>query len=79
LLQTQTPAVAQTREQKIRGGDAAADWIVMVSGNDLEAVHAVAAAELNDEKLQAMGAAPGSLLSCFRLSHAVTPADLKLT
>ena len=37
------PAAVQTTEQKIRGGDAAADWIVLVSGYDAEAVTAVTA------------------------------------
>lgn len=36
-----SPARAQTTEEKIRGGDAAADWIVLVTGHDADAVAAV--------------------------------------
>jgi hypothetical protein len=63
LLHTQTPQAAQTTEQKIRGGDAVADWIVLLTGYDREAL-----AEL--ELL------PASRRDLFRLSHTMTPADL---
>jgi hypothetical protein len=43
-----SPAVAQTTEQKLRGSDAAADWIVLVSGYDVEAVAAVAAGPMRE-------------------------------
>jgi hypothetical protein len=36
-----SPARAETTEEKIRGGDAAADWIVLVTGHDADAVAAV--------------------------------------
>src|SRR5687768_5013932 len=36
LLLTETPDAPATAEQKIRGGDAAADWIILVSGYDPE-------------------------------------------
>ena len=35
-------AVPQTAEQKIRGGDASADWVLLVGGYDQEAVAAAA-------------------------------------
>jgi hypothetical protein len=39
LLESQPMAGAlQTAEQKIRGGDAAADWVLLVGGYDLEAI-----------------------------------------
>jgi hypothetical protein len=43
-----SPAAAQTTEQKLRGSDAAADWIVLVSGYDVEAVAAVAAGPMRE-------------------------------
>jgi len=52
---------APTTEQKIRGGDKSADWIVLVNGYDVDAV-ALAADELN-------GAAPDSITRMYRLAH----------
>jgi hypothetical protein len=43
-----SPAAAQTTEQKLRGSDAAADWIVLVSGYDAKAVAAVAAGPMRE-------------------------------
>lgn len=63
LLHTQTPHSAQTTEQKIRGGDAQADWIVLVTGDDRET--------LSDVDIL-----PAALRDLFRLSHTLTPADL---
>lgn len=37
LLESQ-PMPAQTTEQKIRGGDASADWVLLIGGYDVEAV-----------------------------------------
>lgn len=51
---------APTTEQKIRGGDQAADWIVLVNGYDADAV-AQAAGELD-------GAAPGAIARSYRLA-----------
>ena len=39
LLQAQPMAgMAQTAEQKIRGGDASADWVLLIGGTEVEAV-----------------------------------------
>ena len=38
LLEAQPMPAAQTTEQKIRGGDARADWVVLVGGYDADAV-----------------------------------------
>jgi hypothetical protein len=64
LLHTQTPAAAQTTEQKIRGGDAVADWIVLVSGYDAKLLEALA------------DSFPAARADLFRLSHTMTPSDL---
>ena len=44
LLESQ-PMPAQTTEQKIRGGDASADWVLLVGGYDAQAVAAAAMPE----------------------------------
>jgi hypothetical protein len=71
LLRTDTPAAAQTTEQKIRGGnDAVADWIVIVSGYDARALEDSVSgrfAKLN------IGEAKQDV---FRLSYAATPHDI---
>jgi len=45
LLRTETPNAAPTTE-KIRGDDAVADWVLVVSGYAIEALAKVAGAEL---------------------------------
>lgn len=73
LLRTETPPLAQTAEQKIRGGgDAVADWIVLVSGYDAAALQELTTAELSPTSL-AVGAAQYDLV---RLAFAATPRDL---
>jgi len=76
LLQTETPAAALTKEQKIRGGDAVADWIALVSGYEMHALedlrqHGLDALSLNDA-----GATPVQLTTTHRLSFAMLPGDL---
>src|SRR5688572_14688652 len=46
LLVAQPPPSAQTTEQKIRGGDSSADWVLLIGGYDDDAV-AKAAHELS--------------------------------
>lgn len=74
LLQTDTPPMQQTHEQKIRGGDAAADWIVLVAGYDQAVLRSVMSERLNSQTL--VDAKPEQSLSIFRLSFTMTPADL---
>ncbi|MFD0669424.1 hypothetical protein ACT80S_17015 [Ramlibacter sp. MAHUQ-53] len=76
LLRHETPAIAQTTEQKIRGGDGTADWVFIATGYDLEALRALAAGELSDAALQAQGAAPGAARGLYTLSYSATPADV---
>lgn len=65
LLRTETPDAAATTEQKIRGGDGVADWIVLVPGYSAEAL----------EKIVGELALPGALAGLYQLAYAVTPAD----
>jgi len=76
LLQTDTPQSGVTTEQRIRGGDAAADWIMLVSGYSDEAVRQVLAAEFQPAGLEAAGAAAGPSSSVFRLAFAMTRGDV---
>ena len=77
LLHTQTPKIAQTEEQKIRGGaDGEADWIMLAMACELDALAAIATDEWTPGRLQVAGA--GALLkpSLFRLAHSMIAADL---
>src|SRR5918995_591556 len=73
LLRTATPDSAPTAEQKIRGGDAVADWVVLVSGYGGEALGELAGAELGASALGGTGALPSAASSLYRLSYALTP------
>lgn len=58
-----------TAEQKIRGGDATADWVVLVNGYDTDAVAGMAVNELAQENLAAHGAAPGAIPRVYGLAY----------
>lgn len=75
LLRTETPALAQTTEQKIRSGDAAADWIYLAAGYEREALEALAKIELGDDALTASGAKPGVIRGLYTLSHTNSAAE----
>ncbi len=78
LLRTDTPAIAPTQEQKIRGGaDAAADWVVLAGGYDTATLRALAQAELGAQALRAAGAAAAPQAGVYELRLAMTPADLR--
>jgi len=77
LLQTDTPEIGETQEQKIRGGaDAIADWIVLVNGYDAQALADVMATQFTTASLSAAGAQPAQLTSVYDLSYTLTPRDL---
>ena len=76
LLQHQAPAMAATTEQKIRGADAFADWVLVVTGYDLPSLEALRHEELSDDRVAAMGAAPGSVAGTYQLSYSAVPADI---
>jgi hypothetical protein len=76
LLVTDTPqTAAPTTEQRIRGADAAADWIVLLSGYEGEAVDE-AAAKLSAAELHRLGAQEKSIAGRYRLGYTMTPLDL---
>ena len=74
LLRTETPEVAVTTEQRIRGGrDPAADWIFIAAGYDLAALQDLRAGELADEALSRQGVEGAIQAGLYALSHACTP------
>ncbi|MGH8697221.1 MAG: hypothetical protein ACREVS_12135, partial [Burkholderiales bacterium] len=69
LLESRPAAsTPQTAEQRIRGGDAHADWALLVCGYDVDAVRAVAGDEL---------ALPGAAGELYRLAYSMTSKDLR--
>jgi len=77
LLQTDTPRTsAPTTEQRIRGKDAAADWIVLLSGYDADVVEAAIAGPLSPSLLQAAGAGEAPTVGRYRLAFTMTPQDV---
>ena len=77
LLRTQPsmPRTAPTTEQKIRGGDATADWILLVAGYDSAALVELASAQFAAKELAALGAEPEPISDIYDLRYARTPAD----
>lgn len=77
LLRHQPPAIAQTTEQKIRGGDQAADWVLVVCGYDAAALETWAPTAVSESALVALGARPGQVRGRYALSLSATPADMR--
>ena len=59
------PRTPQTTEQKIRGGDAQADWVVLIGGHDASAVES-ALRQLRT---------PGAIAGLYRLSHSLSAKE----
>lgn len=66
LLESQPIAGPPTIEQRIRGGDARADWVLLVCGYDVDAVRAAA----GEQRL------PGAVEGLYRLAYSMTSKDL---
>ena len=75
LLSTETPDIALTTEQRIRGSDSVADWILLVSGYDIRALQDVTEHSLNAAGLVAAGARPGAVTGLYEISFAFTRED----
>lgn len=76
LLQTQTPVAAMTKEQRIRGGDAEADWIVLVTGYDATVAGEAVAKMLGAPAFaRAMRSPP--IVAPYRLSYTLAKSDLR--
>jgi hypothetical protein len=63
-----SPPLAPTTEQKLRGGDVAPDWVVLVNGYSTKAVAAVA----NELAHQ-----PRAMVGVYRLAYALTRRPLQ--
>lgn len=76
LLRTDTPAIAPTTEQKIRGNaDRSADWVFIVCAYDLAVLTAWREGALADAALQALGATPGAVAGCYALSMSMARGE----
>jgi hypothetical protein len=77
LLRTDTPAIAPTTEQKIRGNaDRSADWVFVVCGYELQALKGLAQQALAPAALGAAGAAPDGIASWYSLSQAMARGEI---
>jgi hypothetical protein len=77
VLRHEAPAMAATTEQKIRGNaDRAADWIIVVSGYDLDALRKLEGEELSEASLRASGALPEAC-QLFSLAYTAIPPDVR--
>ena len=76
-MRHETPAIATTEEQKIRGNaDRTADWVLVACGYEADALRGLSERELSSESLVEMGAAPGAECSLYALSCSATPWDV---
>lgn len=75
LLRHRAPAIAETTEQKIRGGDGEADWVLVVSGYALPALQGLAAGELGADAMGTLGATAFTH-ALHELAYAAVPADM---
>jgi hypothetical protein len=76
LLKTDTPAITATTEQRIRGGDAVADWILLVSGYDRHALKQIVQRDFAHPRLVEAGAQESAESAIFRLSYSLAANDL---
>jgi hypothetical protein len=80
LLMTDTPKTsAPTTEQQIRGSDSAADWIVLLSGYDGEAVQHAVADRFSATALHRAGVQETPTVGRYNLGFTMTPLDLAAT
>jgi hypothetical protein len=73
LIENAVPVVPlseQTAEQKLRGGDATADWVMLVNGYDVKAVSFLTESELNEQNFEQNGAESGRMAGVYRLGLA---------
>jgi len=76
LLITDTPRTgAPTTEQQIRGSDAAADWIMLLSGYDPDVLQKAVADRFSSTAFKFLGAKKTSTMGTYKLSFAKTPLD----
>jgi hypothetical protein len=80
LLVTETPKTSSpTTEQQIRGADSAADWIILLSGYDSEALQNAVAERFSPAALNRLGAEEKSTTGRYNLALTMTPLDVATT
>jgi hypothetical protein len=79
FLMTDTPQTAvATTEQRIRGKDRTADWIILVSGYDVDTVRTVVDGPLSRDVLHRAGAEDAITTGLYALGFALAQQDLEL-
>jgi len=77
LLQTDTPAIAPTTEQAIRGhADIAADWVLVVTGYDAAALTLLEQGPLSRDSLEVAGASQGTTVGAYQLRLTMVDKEL---
>lgn len=77
VLQTvKQSAMPKTKEQQLRGGDAAADWVLLANGYDSSVAKSLSSAALSERALVRQGVARVQANDVYRLSYALTVSDL---
>jgi hypothetical protein len=69
-------ADAMTEEQRIRGGDATADWVVLLVGYDSASLRMIGDSELSPTTLEAHGAHPGAIVGLYELSGTLSAGEI---
>jgi hypothetical protein len=71
-------SVAQqpTEEQRLRGADQTADWVLLVAGYDADSITGLPDRELRDQALAEHGASPEQTAATYALAFALTDIDL---
>ena len=76
FLQTDTPAIAPTTEQQIRGlADRTADWIFIAIGYDAQALRRVGEGALSAAALQSAGTSAGAITGAYALRLSLAAAE----
>jgi len=65
-----------TIEQKIRGSDAVADWIVLLSGYDQEALEGAVSTWFALPAFQTLGVQSEAVIDRYRLAFTMIPSDV---
>jgi hypothetical protein len=78
LLRHESPSMAPTTEQKIRGNaDRVADCIIVVSGYDLDALRRLGSEELSPARLRESGATADNRCQLYALAYTAVPSDVR--
>jgi hypothetical protein len=66
-----------TAEQRIRGQDAALEWVLLVTGYDVDSVTALLKTFSSDQ-LERHGAAPGALAAIYQLDYSLSATEIAM-